>query len=490
MSTDEAAPEPESPGEAAARLSGINREDQLEKLLGELTDMGDHAGRAELERLMAEWKLSQGEGGHANPVDALTHGLKQQVTEAMAELTNRPERLDLLSFVAINSEAVSARMRPLESGWGLVQFSDATTTLCLLYSGCAAEGFVPAGSALPFSRLRHAWRAQRTRSLGIDRGLLTGLLRYYYVNQRVFALAAKLGYRVPRRAQQVGWLLAQQAMVFVLCHEAAHHVLEHPPAASAFSPAEDLSACTDSQQRELDADLLGYRAAVRVGEHAVAGTRAAGGLGMFPEAGAALGALIGMLAIYGDERAVFIRSGRTHPSAPVRAARLMGELRPEVRDFSEIFLNDLVEATHRATDFSEHGHRFTTEWLARTPGVHSPLPPMKLRLVEALDLTQSRARENVAADMSEIEQEADRPALDAVRAAVAGDARTALLAWGVPAKRVEAFCDPHRALKFSELVEKLRTAFGSRDLPKGGALAASVLAAQLLSDPLSRLTHP
>jgi hypothetical protein len=488
MSADGTTPEPESPGEAAARRSRINREDQLEDMFEQLTELGDHEGRAELEQAMAEWKLSKWRVGHTNPVDAMVHELKRQVATAIAELTDRPERLDLLTFVALKSEAVSARMRPLKDGWGLVQFSDATLTLCHLYSGCAAEGFVPAGSGLPFGRLRHARRAQRTGNLGINRDLLTGLLRYYYVNQRVFALAAKLGYRVRRRAQQVSWLLTEQSMVFVLCHEAAHHVLEHPPAASAFSPSEDLSACSDSQQRELDADLLGYRAAVRVGEHGIAGTRAAGQLGMLPEVGAALGALIGMLAIYGDERAVFIRRGRSHPPAPARAARLLGQFSPEVRDFAEIFLGDLVEATRRATDFSENGYRFTTAWLARTQGVHSPLPPHKLTLVELVDLALSRPREGAAATMLEIEKQAALPSPDAVHAALAGDARTALLAWGVPTARVEAFCDPHRTLKFSDLVEKLRAAFDTRGLPVGAPLVASVLAAQLLSDPLSRLT--
>jgi hypothetical protein len=113
-----------------------------------------------------------------------------------------------------------------------------------------------------------------------------------------------------------------------------------------------------------------------------------------------------------------------------------------------------------------------------------------LKLVEALDLTQSRTRETIAAHMVEVEQKARPSSLAAVRAAVAGDARTALLSWGVPAAHVEEFCDPHKALEFSSLVESLRTAFQARDLPESGPLGAAVMAAQLLSAPLGRLAEP
>jgi hypothetical protein len=270
----------------------------------------------------------------------------------------------------------------------------------------------------------------------------------------------------------------------------AHHVLVHSPAASGFSPADDLSACSDSQQRELEADLLGYRAAIRVGERVVAETPVAAQLELLPEGGAAVGALIGMVAIHGTEQAIFVRSGRTHPPAPARAARLMEQFSPRIRDFAQIFLSDLLSATSWAVDFSPAGHRFNLEWFTQTPRVNSPQPRSYLNMIAQLDILQSRSRQDIAQSLENMDAASTASLADATRAALAGDAEAALLGWGIPEPRTAELCDPHRALEFSILVEELKASFNRLDLPEGAPLPTAVVAAQLLAQPLGEASRP
>jgi hypothetical protein len=83
-------------------------------------------------------------------------------------------------------------------------------------------------------------------------------------------------------------------------------VLGHDLEPSGFTPGEHLPACAGDEQRELDADLLAYRALARSFETdlaAVPGMRVARPLPL-------LGALIAMLAVHSTERALFVRCGQ------------------------------------------------------------------------------------------------------------------------------------------------------------------------------------
>ena len=468
--------DPESMARVLANTVRINREDQMEDVIQGLVDLGAADDLTQLKASVHEWQESEWIGRYPNPVDGVATHLAGEVLAAMAELTDQPERLARVCVVTLNQERVTARLRPLRDGSALVYFSDATFTLCYLYAGCAADGVARLHSG---RRLRDLWRmtrAGRTNSMGTDRELLGGLLRYYLVNQRVYALAAKLGHQLTADAEDICAWLTGQAVSFVLGHEIAHHALDHSPAESASSPADDLSACTLSERKEFEADLLGYRAAVRVGTETPVAT---------PALGAALGALIGMLAIHVTEQGLFIRRGRSHPPAPARAARLLNQFSDPVRQFAELFLADLLAATRQAADFSPTGRPFDAGWFSRTRQVNSPQPPHYLQAISLLDRLQCRSREQQAASLAVIDEDSPVPLAEGTRAGLAGDARAALLEWDVPGVKVDELCSLHRALEFSTLVRELRESFKARGVPKESLLAGSVIAAQLLAQPLS-----
>ncbi|GAA2863832.1 hypothetical protein Acy02nite_72350 [Actinoplanes cyaneus] len=469
-----------------------DREDQLEEMIQRLTELDAADDLAQLDENTRGWRQSEWSARHDNPVDGLIAELIADVMAAMADLTDRPERLARVFVVTLKQESVAARLRQLADGSALVYFSDATLTLCQLYAGCAAEGLTGLYSG---GRLRDLWRVAKSvrdhQRLGADPALLGGLLRYYLVNQRIYALAAKLSHRLTPSAEPLGVWLTAQAVTFVLGHEIAHHVLDHRPAASDSPPADDLSACPLSEQQEFEADLLGYRAAVHVGRRDVARMPAGAGVGAdLPEIGAALGALIGMLAIHVTEQGLFIRRGRSHPPAPARAARLLDEFSDRVRRFAEPFQADLLRATRDAADFSASGRSFDPAWFHAQPQVSTPLPLQNLQNVSILDRFQCRTRADHAAVLVGIGEISPFSPAAGAHAGLAGDARGALLGWGVPEATTDELCAEHRALEFSTLVARLRVAFAARGVPEKALLAGSLAGAQLLAPLLSRGEHP
>lgn len=478
-----AGPEPMSA--RRAEKVKVNREEQLEGIIRRSTELGDEDSRARVETIMHEWEQSEWYEPGSHPVEALVRHLGDEVMAVLAERTDKPERLSSVRIVTLDQEEMSARLRPLPDGSALVYLSDAAMSLCNLYAGYAAEAMVGLISGGFVRSLPRILRAQRRGGMGKDPAVLAGLLRYYFVNQRVYGLAAKLGHQLTPEAEEVNGLLTFQAVAFILGHEIAHHVLEHSPAPSGFSPADDLSACSDSESMEFEADLLGYRAAAYVGERAVAGAPRSAELAVFPEVGAALGALIGMLAIHGTEQGEFIRRGRTHPPAPARAARLIDQFGPEVRKFSQLFLGDLLWATQEATDFSENGRPFDFAWFKKTPQVDSPVPEHQILHVSHLDMLQCRSRPHLAHTIGAFLEDSPVPLDDAVRAALAGDARTALLGCGIPPVKADRFCDPLKALRFFTLVDAIHDSLGSLGVLDRDRRVVAIGIAHLLSLPLS-----
>ncbi|MFC3502954.1 hypothetical protein ACFOOK_18495 [Micromonospora krabiensis] len=476
MSTD---PGARSMAEVLANTIRIDREDQLEDMIQGLVDLNAVDDLAQLEENTRDWQRSVWSTQHRNPVDGLVAELTSEAMAAMAELTDRPERLARVFVVTLKQEKVMARLRPLPDGSALVLISDATFTLCHLYAGCAAEGMAQLQSGRRLRDLWRAGRAVRDNRLGADPVLLGGLLRYYLVNQRIYALAAKLGHRQTRQTETISLWLSMQAMSFALCHEIAHHVLDHRPAASVAPPGDDQSACPLSEQQEFEADLLGYQAAMRVGRRASAAIPTTSGVDV-PELGAALGALVGMLAIHVTEQGLFVRRGRSHPPAPARAARLLDQFSGATRQFAELFLTDLVRATREAVDFSPSGRPFDVAWFSREPRVNSPQPSHYLQAISLLDRLQCRSRDDHAAILARIDKTSPFSLTEGARACLAGDAEAALLSWGVPASTVDEICAPHRALEFSTLVSHLRSSIAAHGVPSEAHLTASVVITQLL----------
>jgi hypothetical protein len=234
----------------------------MEDMKIRMAELGIAERTATLDDAMTEWSKTEFAAMYDDPVSGLVQGAANELISAMIELGADPARMATVRVTTTLREDVAAQMRPFDDGSGLVMISDAAIALGGVYSRYMGEAF---GRIMSGGSLRGWWRAFRAvrkGGFGEEPTMLTGLLRYYNVSQRVYGLAAKLIERTSLAAQDPIAMIHAMAVHFIVGHELAHHALGHDSAPSAFSPGEHLPVCSDDQQRELNADLLAYRASV------------------------------------------------------------------------------------------------------------------------------------------------------------------------------------------------------------------------------------
>ncbi|UUU32430.1 hypothetical protein JIX56_22400 [Streptomyces sp. CA-210063] len=435
----------------------VNRARQLAKMRARLTELGDDRGLRELDTMMAEF----GATGPQFPDDPVGEGLTEMVgnvKDALADLGASRTALDDVWAVALNRDTFSARMTRFTDDSGLVTVSDATVSLCGLY----AQALGLAGQRGPETQV------------------LTGLLRYYTTQQRVFGLAGKMEIRLEPMATQYAILLQYMSAQFVLAHELAHYVLGHASSVSAFAPDEYLPVCSESHQLEAEADLHALRAVRRACERLFddlpsASEQAALG---------AVGAAIGMLAVHVTERALFVRRGASHPPARQRAAALLREMNPEERKLAQEALDLALDATEAASGTGAGAVSFTSEMFGSAP-IHTPLDPSYLRTTEVCDAIQCRSRDWYVSLFDQAAGELGLPWLaDGARLAAEDDPAGALRTWGVPKGNIGALCDPQQPLTFYALYLKLRAAFTAGGMQASHLLTYALAAATLVGEPL------
>ncbi|MFS8199268.1 hypothetical protein ACLVWQ_11335 [Streptomyces sp. CWNU-52B] len=454
------------------RLMQINRADQLAHIREELLRLGDHESLGALDATMSDWRNSEWASEGDDPATASLRLVTEQVKTALRDLGFSKERLDSVLVCSFPKDDVSAQMTPFADGSGLVEVSDSILTLAGQYSQFSGIGLARIGSRGRLRGFFEALRAAREGAMGGDPAVLTALLRYYNVNQRVYGKSAKLGHRVGPGVVEVGDLVMLQAVRFVVGHEIAHHVLEHRTPVSAFSPGEHIPACSGDQRLELDADLLAYRAVGRALEREFEGTETEQAI-QFPSL---LGPLVAMLAVHVTERALFVRSGTTHPPARTRAQSLLDRIDERERKVAMLFLSTLLTATERSAVFDGSEPVFDWEWVVRTPDLTSPQPQEYLRRVAMLDQLQSRPRESLAEVLERTAETAGSWVAEGARLAAGGDGTAALRSWGVDEETVAVLTDPRRALLLHTLVDEVRTGLVRRGTADAALLTVSVAA--------------
>jgi hypothetical protein len=442
-----------------------------------LLELRDSEGTERLEAMLSEFGQTAGALLHQNPVNAMIATTTRNVKSAMADLGADAGRLATVYVGSALAEDVYAQMCPYPDGSGLVQVSDAILSLCTVYAAFTGDVFTAIASG---SRPRRMWRtlrAARQGSLGGDPAVLTGLLRYYNVNQRVYGLSARLEQRVTDEAEGIAALISGHAARFVIGHEVAHHVLNHDSAPSSFSPGEYLPACSADQQRELDADLLAYRATVRAGERDFADLPAGPRppVNVFPM----LGALTAMLAIHLTEQAHFVRRGATHPPAAARAARLLGQLDPRERQFIDMFAHNLLAATRSSSTFDPSATPFDWEWFAAAPSISSAQPPTYLHQIWVLDTLQCQAVSRLVEILEQVSQDSNPLVGTGAHLAAEGSVEQALRTWGVAPDTAAHVCDRRTAVTFHAIVNDLRTSLPTLNISPDSVWGACVAAAQL-----------
>ncbi|MEU0877993.1 hypothetical protein ABZ345_05295 [Lentzea sp. NPDC005914] len=439
-------------------------------------ELGSHHLLAEFDAATAEYGQTEWGQRSAGPMEAFVATLTEGLVEALADLGADPARLRTVHVVPTLREDMTAEMRPFADGSGLVVISDSIITLCGLYGESVAVAMSHLSSNGRMRRFWRAFNAARKGAQGIDVPVLTSLLRYHNVNQRVYNLAAKLGLRVPPDAEMVAQLVMLQSARFVIGHELAHHVLGHDSAPSGFFPGEHLPACSDDQQRELAADLLAQRAVVRATEAELGDTEAARAGGLL----AVLGGVIAMLAVHSAEQALFVRRGVSHPPASQRASLLLAQTDPRTRRYAEMFLPALLAATAASSMFSEGADVFDGDRALASPMVSTPLPRTSMRAVGMFDTLQCLSN-----DRSVQFLERARPAISSIgegaRLAAAGNAAAALREWGVSEESVRHIVDPWEPLTFHSLLVSVREGLTTRGLDEDMRLSISVVAARLVA---------
>ncbi|GHA54264.1 hypothetical protein GCM10010372_63040 [Streptomyces tauricus] len=436
----------------------VNRARQLSQMRVRLTELGDNRGLQELDTMMTEFGAT-GPQAPEDPVGEMLAELVQEMKDALADLGASHTMLGDVWAVALKRDAFSARMTRFTDNSGLVAVSDATLSLCGVYA-----------QALGLAGRR-----------GPEPQVLTGVLRYYYVQQRVFGLAGKLEIRLEPEAAETTALFQYLAAQFVLAHELAHYVLGHTSAVSAFAPDEYVPVCSESHQLETEADLHALRAVRRTCERLFDELPPEGG----EAALGAVGAAIGMLAVHATERGLFVRRGVSHPPARQRAAALLREMRPDERKLAQETLDLALTATEAASTIGAGAVPFTPGMFGSAP-IHTPLGPAYLKTTEVCDAIQCRPREWYVELFDQVGRELNEPWLaDGAHLAAEGEPAFALRTWGLPKGSIGALCDPEQPLTFNALYMKLRAAFTSRGLREDHLLAYGIAAATLVSEPLS-----
>ena len=233
---------------------------------------------------------------------------------------------------------------------------------------------------------------------------------------------------------------------------------------------------------ETEADLHALRAVRRASQQLFAGTPFTGHAATL----GAVGAVIAMLAVHINERALYVRRGGSHPPAPVRAAGLLQQMSAQERESAENTLRMPMAATQAASTFGAGVRSFTPEMLGTAP-IHTSLDPSYLRTIAVLDAAQCRGQDWDLYLFEEECRETDAAwVAEGARLAAEGNPAEALRQWGVEESRIGPLCDPTRALTFHSLYKDLRAGFTARGMESRRLLLCAVAGARLVGEPLSR----
>lgn len=445
------------------------REEQAREIRAELLAKGDIDALHRLDAAEADVVKAGWTGGH--PMDALVGSLTDQLTPAMRDLGAAPERLASLCVTLVLQDDVSAQLVSFEDGSGMVQMSDAAMSLCSLYAQVIGSGLSGIGTRTRLGGMWRAFRAARQGRVNLDPELLTGLLRYYNIHQRLFGLAGKLGLRLTPAAEPMAALIGMQAWLFVLGHEMAHHVLGHE-----VGPHGSSTACSADRQRELDADRLAY-AAVSKSQ----GGEFGGVFGLGP-----LSALTAMFALHSTETALFLRLGNTHPPASVRAALLLDRLSDQEQKVAAIVAADLQTATDASSSFGPNTPVFDWTTFLANPVIGSPHSSEYLNRIPVFDAAQCQSSDQFVRFFHRMDEEEGTHLAPTAERARRGDAEGALTAWGVPAGVVTTLCDMSSPVTFHALFDSLRTAAtANATVPARAEMAVAISAAMLVAPTIS-----
>lgn len=415
-----------------------NRFDQLESMIDTAIEIGDDTARSMLEEVRELWPTI------GDPLAGVLRECTDSVTASMRMLGVSEDQLRTVCVGGTSQDDVAAQMSPFSDGSGLVLVSDAIMSLIHMYCRYAARVLSSLVSGSSYSQIPKMWKM--VKSGDGDHHILAGLLRYHHVHQRAFGLAAKMTLLLDEDAWNIADLLSMHAWRFVIAHEIAHHALGHSAKPRAFSTSERLPVCSNEQQLELDADLLGLRATTLCAEQYD---------GAHTHTLTGIGALIAMLAVQSVEQALLVRTGCTHPPSEVRMRILLNNLSPRQRRTVQIVTESLRQATVRASDFDSPYPADGWKRVMENAEVCTSHSTEYLNMIVNLDRIQSISRDNLLAFFRRLDKDYTTNMLAGGELAVSGKPASALQSWRVPDDCISRLCDFERALSFRGLQDAI-----------------------------------
>lgn len=387
-----------------------------------------------------------------DPVSVALQVSADAVKRAARELCPSGRDLDQLLFVSLNDEDATAHFTPCSDGSGLVVVSDALLSMCNYLARMVAWSLDPEqrrrfgvyGDLLPMILGKRPDPEQVQRQ--------AALLRYHHVQHRVFGLAAKLGVRLTGKSDDIALVVTQAAWSFVLAHETAHFVLGHQMSTRSFGTSDGVPVVDPSQREERDADLLALKILDIVSRdkaEVVPGLSRQGGAMV-----AVLGVLLSMYALHSVEKALFIRTSHTHPSAEARIGYLT-ESFPESSVTPAVKMMERVApSVSAAADMSK---TLPDAWWNSAFGhgrVEKNPPTLEyLRMIVTIDRIQTQSAESCPRFLAGCAEDGQPDLTPALPLIAQGDLGTGLSAWGVGDDEIRAMCDVRVPLSFQTVLD-------------------------------------
>jgi hypothetical protein len=456
----------------------------MEQMTARIVELGGSKGRALLEahlgEILADFKGGPYPEGLAAAMRGFLDEPAEEIRSALIELGTDPGRLESIwTTNTVQAHAVTGT-RKFSDGSALIWISHSLvelTNVILAYFG--REFYLLSNQSL----VRRTWKLARLeaeqRFLGHTPTLI-GLIRYSLLGRRCLGEPGVIAMRRNHNDDLVEEL-AYYALQFIIGHEMAHHALGHPAAVHGIASDRLIPACSPSQDRELEADRLGFRAAM------LAAVKQNGPLRRLRpdwavESSVLIGACAALLAIHAEEQGLFVRSGHTHPTAAQRIESLCAESGQMAADVAEMMVPEALFAIERASDFSHTGKPYRWSQLnKRRYPLLQKRQPWSWN-VTLMDRAQCHKQWRLVRGLMIF------PAcVEGATRLDNGDVQGALRAWGVDADEAAEICDAESVLTFHQVVESVSAGLEPAGMKRGTRMLAALQAARLVEIELAGL---
>lgn len=382
--------------------------------------------------------------------------------------------MDKLEFVLTDDIGISSRYRAFPDGSELVEIYEGLVATMDLLSRPFAES-LSRMTRSPVAMLRGARAVQRGENVDeVDLAVRLVLIRYAMIHRMVLGTVGSLDYRLDERGRSMLDVLHHCGIEFALAHEVAHHLLGHTARPRGDAVVADGAACTDDSEREFAADALAYEIT----------SRSAAGPLM-----SAIGAYFVFSATDYSARALFVRTGITHPPSADRRSRILRQMAGRQRQAFGALTAHIEAAIDIALDLRSAVSTSYWRTAYEAPAVCTePHSERYFASLCSLDQILCAPLERCEWMLGHFDGRFGTrlaSALPAIREHRPGDA---LRAWGLTESRVAELLNPQLALTFDGLRTAIHTKLSNPAYTSADRRVLALTMARLVAPTLNRKT--